>query len=106
MRLRLPFVVGALVVVMVVANSAASGERETRRELRHFKSNSIEIAKHSLSTVTNILPPPSERVAVIDLTFPEKLPVLEVIAIKIQADDDLIRHLAVASVEPFVHLLG
>lgn len=53
----------SLATVPAIVDVAASGKQEDRPDLRHFKSHSVAITDHSLSTVTNILPPPSERVA-------------------------------------------
>jgi len=63
MRLAAPAVPISLAAVTLIVCTAASGENQVRSDLRRFESHSVEITRHSLSTVTNILPPPGERVA-------------------------------------------
>lgn len=59
----MPAVLVGFAAATALVTVAASAAREVRPDLEHFKSRSVEITKHSLSTATNILPPPEERTA-------------------------------------------
>jgi hypothetical protein len=53
--------VGVLIGLLVAVDATAA--EETRPDLDHFRSRYVEIAKQTLSTATNVLPPVQERTA-------------------------------------------